>query len=750
MRIRKLEIVGFRGALPPLPLALNEKSTCIYGENGFGKSTIADALELWSRGEVAAFHRAGCQLDAAIHIDATEAAVTVQPTGSGELRRILPGLKASDLEVVSGRADPASAAGLPLLRHETVRDFMQKSGGEKKRELLELVGLESLNDFRDALRSAKTVGKRARENAATAEAAERRLLEEKCDAQGILSTAESLRTEAELSTAIISEQDLRDLQLQPAPQAEGPNRLATIDELDLALGEVAAHSTALWNELIADREAVQQKALSALLREGESLIVNWSQDTCPLCGSVYPREQLQGELGERVAALGQVEGRFEAALAPLAETCAAWQALAEAIDALSKNPPPTGWPNADSLTTTGATASAYADELEAAGKAFAAAPEPPASTLAEEIAAMREAATSAVNPQTKALLLLAALQGQLGKVDGAAAATAAAQWAEDAADRLLEIADAAIEGAIGAAISDLGGLVSRYYLMLSGSRIYSDVKLVYDPKKRAGEAEFSVRYDDREDTNPPQRIMSNGQLNGLALAFFLARTKTEDQRWRTIVLDDVVSSFGGAHRRGLLDLLDSEFADWQVILLTHDRTFAQLAQARLGAGWVHRQISQWTPTGGPVIVEGDPLRRLRQRLDAGEGAAELGSIAREALESGLAQPLERLQYPIEYRAQARYTGKEYLIALRKGLSAADSTLAEAPVLARLEADVFVTNLGSHYQPDLGGAETSDLERLADDLDEVRELFTCGSCKLPVWNRGRGPGRHTCHCKALAA
>jgi wobble nucleotide-excising tRNase len=51
--------------------------------------------------------------------------------------------------------------------------------------------------------------------------------------------------------------------------------------------------------------------------------------------------------------------------------------------------------------------------------------------------------------------------------------------------------------------------------------------------------------------------MSTGQLNALALAFFLARTKHEDGHWRTIVLDDVVSSFGGVHRRGLLVALSA-------------------------------------------------------------------------------------------------------------------------------------------------------------------------------------------------
>lgn len=66
------------------------------------------------------------------------------------------------------------------------------------------------------------------------------------------------------------------------------------------------------------------------------------------------------------------------------------------------------------------------------------------------------------------------------------------------------------------------------------------------------------------------------------------------------------------------------------------------------------------------------------------------------------------------------------------------------------ADLFVTNLGSHYQPDLAAAETADYRRLADDLEEVRGLFTCDSCKEPVWAEGKSARKHNCPCKALAA
>jgi len=749
VKLSRVEITGFRGTLPTLPLELDEKSLVLYGENGFGKSTIADALELWSHGDVAAFHKAGCKLDAAVHVDAGEASVEIQAGGMGPLRRTLAGTDVGPLEVIEGVADPDRAEGLPLLRHETVRDFMLKSGGDKKRELLALVGLESLNDFRDELRSARTEAKRGRETVDRDLQTEQERLEGLCGEQSLIEAAEELRKEARLPDPINSEEGLRDLEMQVVPVGSPPDRLGAVEALGRACTAASQADTADWNALVEDRAAVEQHALAALVKEGRSVMEHWSEDECPLCASEYPREQLSIELEQRVADLAEIEGRFEAAGRQLGAVISAWRDVAAALERVLARPPDGGWDAEDKLTDVKDAADGHLKALEAAVAGTEKAPAAPDLLSEPELAPISQQAASAVSPETKALLKLDALKRQLEARSSAQSGVKRASEVELTVKRLLEIADEKIEAAINEAIGELGELVGRYFLTLSGSTVYSDVKLVYD-SKRAGEAEFSVVYDKRETSKPPQRIMSNGQLNGLALAFFLARLKHEDQHWQTVVLDDVVSSFGGAHRSGLLDLLASEFPEWQVILLTHDRTFALLAQKRLGGGWEHWQITQWTPTGGPVLAQGEPLARLKERLEQGDSASELGSIARQALESELARPLEKLRYPIEYHSNGVYTGMDYLIALRKGLTSAKSPLAEEEVLGRMEADTFITNIGSHYQPELGEVEASDLSRLLADLEEVRSIFRCGDCNEQVWAMGDRPRKHTCRCKALAA
>jgi len=235
----------------------------------------------------------------------------------------------------------------------------------------------------------------------------------------------------------------------------------------------------------------------------------------------------------------------------------------------------------------------------------------------------------------------------------------------------------------------------------------------------------------------------------LGLALFLAQLKVDEQAWRVLVLDDVVNSFDASHRVGLARLLGEEFAEWQVLLVTHDRVFATLAR-KLLSGWRFSEIAAWTPSGGPVLAEGNVRERLRVCLSEGRSASELGGLARVALEQGLSLPLEKLGLEIRYDPLARYSAHEYLVALRRGLRDRRSSLADLAVLARMEADSYLVNIGAHDRPADPGLSVDDLRRLVDDLTELEESFICTGCGDAVWSLSRDAGRHhQCRCSTLA-
>jgi hypothetical protein len=247
--------------------------------------------------------------------------------------------------------------------------------------------------------------------------------------------------------------------------------------------------------------------------------------------------------------------------------------------------------------------------------------------------------------------------------------------------------------------------------------------------------------------SPPQRVVSESQLNALGLAFFFARLKVENTEWRTIVLDDVVNSFDADHRMGLARLLAEEFSDWQVLLFTHDSSFTLLAEQIL-KGWRFWQIVAWSAAGGPVLGDADPLRRLKARLDAGETALDLGGLARVALERSLSRPLERLGLPIRHDPRSRFSSSEYLDALQDGFTDRGSSLKDLAVLKRMKAQSYLTNIGAHDRPANPTLSTADLRQMADDLDELAVGLICQDCAKPVWEIHKDLRHSQCECGKL--
>ena len=89
----------------------------------------------------------------------------------------------------------------------------------------------------------------------------------------------------------------------------------------------------------------------------------------------------------------------------------------------------------------------------------------------------------------------------------------------------------------------------------------------------------------------PQSFLNEARQTALALAIYLAGRQVcappGGGKLKLLVMDDLLISLDASHRRPVLDLILREFADWQVILLTHDRSWFELAreQVRGGGRW---------------------------------------------------------------------------------------------------------------------------------------------------------------------
>lgn len=83
---------------------------------------------------------------------------------------------------------------------------------------------------------------------------------------------------------------------------------------------------------------------------------------------------------------------------------------------------------------------------------------------------------------------------------------------------------------------------------------------------------------------PPQTFLNEARLSALALAIYFAGRQIcaatlQADTPRLIVLDDVLIGLDQSNRLPVLDLLADDFKDWQVVLLTHDRVWFEMARA---------------------------------------------------------------------------------------------------------------------------------------------------------------------------
>lgn len=657
MKLQRLEISGFRGAPVPLELRLGEKSLCLLAENGHGKTTIVDGIEFWSSGDIRHYHREGYELDSVLNLDFQQATVTVETSLHPPLTRTLAGGRPSPYQPSGPIAVDATLPGpLPILRHRTMAEFMDMSPGDKKKVLLELFGLSALTEFRQTLRSAVTSAERTAKEARRQARAEEEALDVLRAGRDLVELAEELRCAAGLGQAIHTSSDLLGLAIEE-PSSTEPDRPALVAGLARALTEASDDVTADWNAAVEDRTLVASGSLSALVAAGRRVLDDWAEATCPLCLQRKDRDELLADLARRASELESADKR----LGELANELASYRGRIDALDGALANmitsAPQEGWPEAGKLDDARTALGEHRAAIEAARQARTASPSAPVLDL-PDLERLEAAAASSVatRGRTRALADLVRLRDQAGRVRAADARAAASASVAAGVDALLAITDAEIRRAIEGAITGIGTLAADYYGRLVATPVYGDVKLEYRTG-RAGGIEFSLLFDGRHSVTPPQRVMSESQLNALGLALFLAELKVDPQSWRALVLDDVVNSFDANHRVGLARLLAEEFSEWQVLLVTHDRVFATLAR-KLLHGWRFSQVAAWTPQGGPVIADGDAREQLRVRLAEGCSAAELGGLARVALEQGLSLPLEKLALEIRYDPLGRHGAHE--------------------------------------------------------------------------------------------
>jgi energy-coupling factor transporter ATP-binding protein EcfA2 len=186
----------------------------------------------------------------------------------------------------------------------------------------------------------------------------------------------------------------------------------------------------------------------------------------------------------------------------------------------------------------------------------------------------------------------------------------------------------------------------------------------------------------------PHLFLNEARLSALGLAIYLAgrlalvQQATGDAP-KLLVLDDVLIGLDHSNRLPVLDVLHTHFADWQVILLTHDKTWFDLARERLPKNdWACCEVYEGDPAATapmPIVrpTMNKPARALLQKADAllKQGYVEAAAnYARQAFEMGVRLASELKKIKMEYRTDSTgHQAQDFLDKL-KGWSGSANVL----------------------------------------------------------------------------
>ncbi len=604
--ISKLTIAGLRGVARSLELNLNKPLTLVYGENGTGKTSICDAVDLLGNGV------AGSLRDIS--------------AGSSK-HKFWPFIGARDLdiqislELKDGNNWAATCAGKSV-----------NVSNEDSRPIVKVWRRKQLMDLIVASPSARFSVISPFIDLSEIEKSEQKLRDLQSQVDRELNTASNKITEnlnfisrlrdAQEETAQSNLQWARDQLVIPVEDVDA--EITAIDKVtttistltrnieDLALqGQQAEQAQAKETEALAENERVKDQfdqkvaeTLEVLKAAKNYFHQHTDAEECPLCLSRENIKGLDADINQKLESLSEVqqasntlstatrkreqtEGRVEEAQT---QADKAFESLQESLNGLEP------YPEAFELTR----------ELYDA-------------TTSDDVS-NDNLQTIKTNLDTHK----SGLEQNKGALDGLQAAVDAydeliEQQAQNQAskpiiDRLLEIHKEKRIAYVDTVLVSIAGEVGRLYEEIHPREGLNQIALQLDPKRRASleiESEFLTQ------PVPPGAYFSNSHLDSLGLCILIAIAKLEQPENAILVMDDILGSMDEPHVDNLIKLLYDESQHFLHTLVT---THYQAWHFKIRRGQLKNadcqliELGRWNPGYGVSIINNG--RSLLQILES--------------------------------------------------------------------------------------------------------------------------------------
>ncbi len=586
-----IEVEGFRGIGPPTTLDIDPGPglTLVVGRNGSGKSSFSEALEMvllgtnqrweqrvkvWRDGWQNLHHR-HTRVATRFTVDGRK-----QPLDVSRFWKEGDGVDQSTLTVDGKPASPAAlgwAAQLagypPLLSHNELEHALDREQSKLYDALAGILGLGDLAAAQLVLQKARLSREHDAKEARDALPSLRGLLDRTTDGRAALvrGALASKTWDLDLVASMVSGEaqsdersvlrKLRDLAGLPVLDRERLN--ATTAELR------DAHAAA---DRLRGTDAGRAHEVASLLQQALDMHAHAEGERCPVCGTegvltyqwrIQARDEVVRLRAEAEAvrksrdmldhAMRQARQLVTAPLVALRDGVGAGVDVAPAIETWER------W----AQVAADDDAIALASHLDTRGPLLIAA----VSDLRRAAVAELERLERAWRPAADAIALWLPLGRRAQEAEREAVRLKEAErWLRDAHDELRDERFRPIAGAVQENWTELrqDSNVSLGELRLLGAsnqrRLALDVKVDGEDGSALG-------------------VMSQGELNCLALSLFLPRASMPELPFRFVVIDDPVQAMDPAKVAGLATVLARAAKDRQVIVLTHDTRLADAMSA---------------------------------------------------------------------------------------------------------------------------------------------------------------------------
>ncbi len=296
-----------------------------------------------------------------------------------------------------------------------------------------------------------------------------------------------------------------------------------------------------------------------------------------------------------------------------------------------------------------------------------------------------------------------------------------------------ELAQQARKDTVQALMDRVAAVADGYY-----QRIHPDESIGTPTLKVTdrGKASIQLESEFHGKRGDPRGRYSEAHVDSLGLCLFLAIRRlhhNQEKDFALLILDDVLHSVDGEHRRQTAELIFEEFHDHQVVVTTHDPIWFEnlkAASGRVGKKFSKYNLAGWTLDEGPVL--GDHLSDYEWLMSAQATIAKPADKVIKAgrlLEEVLHNACHNLKASIEYNIEGAYTMEPLWKAFRS--RSADNKsfqLAAAEAIKRIDKIREIRNwLGAHWNAWALQLTPKEADDFVSAVVALRDVLYCSEC-----------------------